>query len=250
MEQGLSQQEWYTTWFNSPYYHILYKHRDEQEARSFIDRLIEYLQPPTQARILDLACGQGRHSIYLSGKGYQVTGVDLSPHNIETAARDQRPGLQFFEHDIREVLPGHTFHVVLNLFTSFGYFHNPDDNERVVEAVQQELESGGVFVLDFFNTPCILHDLVEREVKKVEGIHFHLHKRLDGQTLIKTIRFEDSGQKFVFEERVRAFSFADLKEMLGRYSLKVEHTFGDYDLSPYDEALSSRLILIAKKENA
>ena len=68
---------WYASWFNTPYYHILYKDRDYNEAENFMFNLTEYLNVPEQGKILDLACGKGRHAIYLNKIGYNVTGVDL-----------------------------------------------------------------------------------------------------------------------------------------------------------------------------
>ena len=93
-------ESWYTSWFNSPYYHILYKDRDYSEAAVFMDNLTEALALPKTAHILDLACGRGRHSIYLAGLGYQVTGADLSPKNIEAAKLHERPGLRFVIHNM------------------------------------------------------------------------------------------------------------------------------------------------------
>ena len=79
------KQEWFEQWFDTKYYHILYKNRDFEEARQFIDNLIGYLDPPKKSKILDLACGKGRFSLYLAEKGYDLTGVDLSQESIEYA---------------------------------------------------------------------------------------------------------------------------------------------------------------------
>ena len=122
---------WYTSWFNSPYYHILYKDRDYTEAGRFMDKLTADLQLEKGSKILDLACGKGRHSIYLSELGYDVTGADLSPKNIEAAKKYERPGLRFVIHDM--CLPFlEKFDAIFNLFTSFGYFESPNDNLRAI----------------------------------------------------------------------------------------------------------------------
>ena len=74
----MAQRPWFKDWFNSPYYHLLYANRDEREASDFIDALLEYLKSPPGSRMLDVACGRGRHSRYLESRGFDVTGLDLS----------------------------------------------------------------------------------------------------------------------------------------------------------------------------
>ena len=119
--------KWFQSWFDTPYYHILYKHRDFKEAEDFIKNLVSYLNIDTDDSILDLACGKGRHSIFLNTLGYNVTGLDLSKNNIEHAKVHESNSLFFEVHDMRNTY-GTQFEVVLNLFTSFGYFDNKNDN--------------------------------------------------------------------------------------------------------------------------
>src|SRR5687768_8108297 len=83
VEDTGDRKEWYETWFDSPYYHILYSHRDNLEASNFLNNLISFVKPSRGARILDVACGKGRHSIYLNDQGFDVTGFDLSEQSIE-----------------------------------------------------------------------------------------------------------------------------------------------------------------------
>src|SRR5438034_11636297 len=111
----MHHKEWFESWFNSPYYHILYKDRDESEARLFLDNLISFLKPPPGAKILDVACGKGRHSVYLNKKGFQVAGFDLSPENIAHNRQFENDTLSFSVHDMREVFRRNYFDYVLNL---------------------------------------------------------------------------------------------------------------------------------------
>ena len=69
---------WFTNWFDSPYYHILYKNRDEKEAQNFIEKLTNYLKINKESKIIDIACGKGRHAMYFNQIGYNVVGIDLS----------------------------------------------------------------------------------------------------------------------------------------------------------------------------
>ena len=89
-----SKKEWFESWFDTSYYHTLYKHRDHKEAEVFMKNLVNYLNLSNNASLLDLACGKGRHAIYLNSLGFQVTGVDLSKNSIEKAKRHENETLK------------------------------------------------------------------------------------------------------------------------------------------------------------
>ena len=145
-----NSENWFSTWFDSPYYHILYKNRNEEEAQVFMDNITHYLNMPENGTILDLACGKGRHSIYLNKLGYQVTGVDLSENSIATANESSNETLQFITHDMREPW-NETYDAVFNLFTSFGYFDTHEDNIKTLKAIKDSINEYGFGVIDFFN---------------------------------------------------------------------------------------------------
>ena len=105
--------QWFQSWFDTPYYHILYKHRDYQEAEVFIKNILTYLNLDKDDSILDLACGKGRHSIFLNSLGHKVTGLDLSKNNIEYAKKHESNSLSFEVHDMRNTYKIQ-FEVVLN----------------------------------------------------------------------------------------------------------------------------------------
>ena len=121
--QKETTSDWYASWFDTPYYHILYKDRDNEEADNFMERLTSFLQVKQNDTILDLACGKGRHAVSLSQKGFNVTGVDLSPSSIAFAKQFESEHLKFRVHDMCTPYP-ERFDAVFNLFTSFGYFEN------------------------------------------------------------------------------------------------------------------------------
>ena len=118
---------WYTDWFNSPYYHILYKNRDDKEAQFFIDNLIKHLKIKKNSKILDVACGKGRHAYYFHKKNMIVNGIDISLNSINDAKKNKKIGLNFFVHDMRIPFKLKEFDVITNLFTSFGYFDCEND---------------------------------------------------------------------------------------------------------------------------
>ncbi len=239
--------EWYRDWFNSPYYHILYKYRNEAEARAFIDALLNHLQPEPGSKILDLACGKGRHAHYLCKKGFEVTGVDLSPANIEAARTIACPNLYFEVHDMRETLRSNYFDFIFNFFTSFGYFESPEDNDRTMQAVASELKPGGKVVIDFLNAHRVIKNMHPSEVKEVEGIRFHILRSFHNGFIIKDITFEDKGRSYHFQEKVQALCLSDFLKLFEKAGLHFLESFGEYSLHPFDENNSDRLILIAQK---
>jgi len=241
------QDEWFSTWFDSPYYHILYNNHDASEARLFMDKLLAYLHPKPHDRILDLACGKGRYSLYLNQKGFDVTGIDLSEHSIAYARRFENEHLHFDVHDMREVYQPETFNFILNLFTSFGYFDNETENVVTLYASAQSLKYGGKMVIDFMNTDKTIVELVAEEEKEVQGITFKIHRGVENGFIVKTIQFTDKGHDYNFEERVRALREEDFIEYFRMAKLRLVEVFGDYNLIPFDRDKSERMIFVLKK---
>ena len=239
---------WFENWFDSPYYHILYKHRDLSEAELFIDNLINYLQPKSSSKFLDLGCGRGRHAVYLNKKGYNVTGTDLSPANIKFASQFENENLRFYVEDMREAFKTDQFDFVLNLFTSFGYFENEKDNYDTIKSVSQVLKSKGLFVLDFMNVEKVISNLVVHEIKTIDDIDFNITRTIEGNFIVKRIKFSLEGKDFNFQERVQALALNDFKKYLEASELKILHLFGNYNLEEFNLHTSSRLIIIAKKK--
>lgn len=238
---------WFADWFNSPYYHILYKNRDETEAKNFIDYLANYLSLSSEHKILDLACGKGRHSIYLNSKGLDLVGVDLSSESIQIAKQSENDRLQFHTHDMREPVGTEEFDFVLNLFTSFGYFQNNEDDLRTLQSVNFSLKHKGKFVLDFFNAHKVIQNLVSEENKEIEGIRFNITKRIEDGFIIKEIKFSDLGKSYSFYEKVKALKIDNFKDYFVKANLNLTTVFGSYNLDEFDANISDRLILIAQK---
>lgn len=240
---------WFKSWFNSPYYHILYQHRDDKEAEQFLDRLINYFNPPQNSRILDLACGKGRHSVYLNGKGFEVTGIDLSEESIEYCRQFENSRLSFFVHDMRHLFRVNDFDFVFNLFTSFGYFEKETENVAAIKNACLSLKKGGVLVIDFLNSDFVCQHLVAAETIKIDDISFRISKRIENGFLLKDIDFTDKGETYHFTEKVATLRLPDFERYLLPCGMKITKLFGDYDLHDFDTGTSPRLIMIAEKAN-
>ncbi|MBL4715372.1 MAG: methyltransferase domain-containing protein [Bacteroidia bacterium] len=239
---------WYKTWFDSEYYHILYKDRDDNEAKQFIDNLINYYSISAGEKVLDLACGKGRHSVYLNQKGLDVVGVDLSNKSIAHAKRNENPTLKFQVHDMRETLRENTFDYVLSFFTSFGYFDDQEDDRKVINSVYDSLTVDGYYVIDFMNTNRIIKSFKESELKEIDTIKFEITRSVNNGFITKQINFDHKAQDYQFEEKVRAYKLVDF-ELIFDNKFKIINTFGNYELQDFDEDTSNRLIIIAQKLN-
>ncbi|MDI6031577.1 class I SAM-dependent methyltransferase [Flavobacterium sp. LB2P84] len=240
-----STENWYTSWFDTPYYHILYKDRNYREAQVFMDNLTHYLNLPEKAKVLDLACGKGRHSIYLNQLGFTVLGADLSENSIAEATKNTNETLHFKVHDMREPFE-EKFDAIFNLFTSFGYFENDEDNLTTLKAIKESLSEYGFAVIDFMNVAQVLETLVPEETKTVEGIEFHIKRYLKDGHIYKEIDFEDKGQKFHFTEKVKALTLKDFEELMEEAGIYLLDIFGDYKLKKFHKTDSERLIMIFK----
>ncbi|KAF2340636.1 class I SAM-dependent methyltransferase [Flavobacterium tistrianum] len=238
-------QNWYSSWFDTPYYHILYKDRNYREAQVFMDNLTHYLNLPEKAKVLDLACGKGRHSIYLNQLGYDVLGADLSENSIAEASKNSNETLHFKVHDMREPFE-EKFDAIFNLFTSFGYFESDDDNLTTLKAIKESLSEYGFAVIDFMNVANVIENLVPQEVKTVDEIDFHIKRYVEDGHIFKEIDFEDKGRKYHFTEKVKALTLKDFQDLMDEAGIFLLDIFGDYKLKKFHKTESERLIMIFK----
>ncbi len=241
-------EQWFESWFDSPYYHILYNNRDEKEAAAFIEKLYKYLAPQDSGRVLDLACGKGRHSVTLHKLGFNVVGVDLSAENIKAAKQQETTGLTFCRHDMRKIFEKEGFDYVFNLFTSFGYFLEREQNARALEAASANLKKGGRFVIDYLNAEKVKTALPNRQLITKGDFSFFVEKYCQDGIIHKRIEVEEqlSNQKRVFWEQVQGFTLTDFREFLANARLKELVIWGNYNLDPFEEN-ADRLIILAEK---
>lgn len=240
-EKKNKQKDCFESWFNSPYYHILYKNRDEKEAAKFLKKLIDFLNLKKKSRILDLACGRGRHAHYLAKKNFEVVGIDLSEENILFAKKNSKA--KFFTGDMREIFKENYFDAVLNLFTSFGYFESEKDDLKVLKSVHRQLKKNGIFVLDFLNVKKAIANLNKEEVLIIDNLQFKISRCVKKGFICKKIKAANQ----IFEERIKAITLENFKKYFSKTGFKITHILGDYDLNNFDPENSDRLIFIAKK---
>lgn len=246
----MAEKIWYKDWFNSPFYHKLYFERDEKEAVFFINKLIGHLKPKPGSRMLDVACGKGRHSKTLASLGYAVTGIDISPDSITYAKQFEKDNLDFFVHDMRLPFWGNYFDYAFNFFTSFGYFKTRREHDDAIRTIAKSLRPGGVFVIDYLNVHFAEEHLTHNELKIAGDTIYDIHRWDDETHFYKKITVIDPSltDPLEYTERVAKFSLGDYTDMLSFQGLQVQEVFGDYQFAGYDVRKTPRLILIAKKD--
>ena len=221
----------------------MYPHRDQAEADRAVALLTRVLPWRRGWRVLDVGCGAGRHARALAAAGGRPIGLDLSEALLERA---RTSGVPLVRADMRR-LPGRSgsMDLVVNLFTSFGYFERDDEHAGVIHGIHDALAPGGWFALDFLNADTVRGGLVAEEIQDLRAGRVRITRELveEGRRVIKTIEVPD-GRRFV--ERVRLFQPAELETMLTGAGFSVKSRFGDYDGGPL-AAGTPRAILLSQR---
>lgn len=243
---------WFQEWFDTPFYEQLYSHRDNEEARKLARLIFDIFHPSKYPTALDLACGRGRHSYNLANLGYHVMGLDLSPNAIQKA-RELTPNHitikpEFGIHDMRKPV-GKQFHLVVNLFTSFGYFENEVSNQLVIKNFADAVLSKGALVIDFLSPTFVKNNLVPHEKHTIGEYEVKIERFVERDMVKKHIQFThtDTNEHQTFIEQVKLYELLWFENQLMMNNLKIEKIYGDYEGKEYDTNSSSRLIIFAKK---
>ena len=241
----MKTKDWFTNWFNTPYYHILYKDRNDDEAQLFMKHITTFLNLPKTTHILDLPCGRGRHSVFLNSLGYKVTGGDLAANSITLAKEFENETLNFKVHDMRAPF-NNKYDAVFNLFTSFGYFEDDKEDILILNNIKQSLKKDGFFVFDFLNAEKVKLNLVAKETKIVNSITFNIKREIKDGFIYKHISFFADGENHTYTEQVKYLDLDKMTAFFEKVGFTITNVFGDYDLNAFEANTSERLILIAK----
>ncbi len=224
---------WFAETFNEDYLAI-YSHRNEVEARKQISFLLDQLPLRENCRVLDLACGNGRHAIVLSKLGFQVIGLDLSGHLLKEAkfsADRETSSIPFVCADMRAIpFKNNSFDLILSMFTSFGYFDSDRENESVIFSAARLLKAGCLFVLDYLNPNWVKAQLKPETKRNVKGLKVIEKRRINTVThrVEKDIYVEKGSEIIHYRESVRLYEYDELSKMFNSSGLKIVKTFGDY----------------------
>ncbi len=251
---------WYKKWFNTKDYLELYKHRNSNDAAQIAGLITKTLSMPKGAKVLDLACGNGRHSIFFAKKRFDVLGIDLSNYLISEAKKKlnndykkYKDNLHFEIRDMRNISHTNEFDLVVNLFSSFGYFKKNSENFKVIGSISKSLKKGGYFFFDFLNAEYISKHLKPYDIS-VRNHNVVLQVReIKDNAVYKSIIITGNNPKgktpivSKFHEMIKLYTLPDFRKVFTKYGLNIIKTFGDYKGSKFNVKTSQRLIILAQK---
>jgi SAM-dependent methyltransferase len=239
---------WYEQWFDTDEYELIYRNRDEGEAKRAIDLIESVALPGAGGTVLDMGCGRGRHSLGLAARGYRVTGLDLSKRSLKAArkkAAEEGVDVRFIHGDMREPVAGR-YDLVVNLFTAFGYFEAMGEHQRAVDAMAGALNHGAFLVQDFLNPAYVRANLVESDARLIGDLEVRQRRRIQDNRIMKTIEFIRDSESHSFQESVALLELADFERLYEAAGLKLLEVRGDYDGADFGEA-SPRCILFSQR---
>lgn len=239
------EADWFEEWFGVDYLRI-YHHRDETDAERAIALIERNVSGRQINAVLDLACGAGRHTRILDERWWTV-GLDLSMSLLRVARRETKDA-PYVRADMRELPFGPaSFDLVVNLFTSFGYFDDDREHVRVLDCVGASMTSGGTLVIDFLNAAQVRDSLVPYDERTENGITIEQRRQIspDNRFVEKKITLRERGKEYI--ERVRLLSPKDLERMLITAGFAVVKLFGDYEGGDWSES-SQRTIMFASRQ--
>ncbi len=243
-------KEWFKDWFNTEEYLNVYKHRNEQDAKELVELILENINLPSNGKVLDLACGAGRHSILFAQKGFKVSAVDLSKNLLNfanIAAGIANVNINFIEADLRNLCIKPKFDLVVNLFTSFGYFEDDKENFKLFNRTFYFLDDKGYFVLDFFNREYVKKNLIPRSEEELNHSRIIQQRKIVGERVIKEITILKDGKEKHFKESVRMYCKDELIREIEKRGFKIEKVFGGVRGRTFDLETSPRIVIIARK---
>jgi ubiquinone/menaquinone biosynthesis C-methylase UbiE len=238
--------EWYEDSFGEDYL-IVYRHRDFGGARREVEQMIGWLELPEGAKVLDLCCGMGRHSLALAEAGYEVTGVDLSEALLrEARAQAGSEAVTWLRSDMRKLPLTGGYDAVVNLFTSFGYFEEDEEQVKVLREIHRLLKPGGKFIIDFLNPAYVIRHLVPHSTREDGDNLIDESRRIeDGyvkKDIILTSKVDDTPRKYY--ERVKLYPLDTFRRLISAAGLQLEAVHGSYEEDEYDEEQSKRMIFL------
>jgi SAM-dependent methyltransferase len=233
----------------------LYPFQFPERAFAVADEQVEKILRLTgigAGKVLDLCCGPGRHAVALAKRGFAVTAVDrtsfLLEHARARAAQANLP-IEFVLEDMRQFKRRATFDLIINIFTSFGYFADQADDLRVLELVRENLRPGGAFVLEMVSKERLARAFQATTSTELPNgdVLFERHEIVDDWTRVRnrwTLMRSGSSRTFEFIHRI--YSGQEMKNLLAAAGLAGAQVYGDLDGGSYGFD-AQRLIAIARR---
>jgi len=241
------ESKWYKNWFGKDYLKV-YSHRDQKDAKQLVQLILSNISLYNDSQILDIGCGQGRHLSIFAEKQFHITGIDLSPVLLRIAKENHinNSFAHFIQADMRQLPLKSKFDLILNLFTSFGYFENDEENLSVLRQIHSLLKKSGNFVFDYFNSDFVKKNLIPSHKEEIGKIIVEQERYIEDSRIKKKINLTRDGEKTTYFESVKLYSPDEIYEMLRSVNLKINKIFGNYDGSAFNQE-SPRLLVFGEK---
>jgi SAM-dependent methyltransferase len=202
-------------------------------------------------KILDLCCGIGRISFELASIGFAVTGVDITESFLKAAIEDakyEKLNIEYIKSDARDFVRPDYFDAIVNLYISFGYFSDQEDDLKVLRNVYESLKKGGSFIIETLGKEISSRDFIEAEWFERSGYTMLTeYEPLDSWTFLKNrwILIKD-GQRIEKTFIQRLYSASELRVLLEKAGFETIEIYGDWDENPYDQ-YAKKLIVVGRK---
>lgn len=245
--------EWFKDWFSSKFYLEIYRHRNDEDARNLINLIQRNVHINTDDKVLDICCGAGRHSLELARRGFHVTGFDLSKFLISEAVKSYKNSpeknlkVKFLIKDMRYFNFKGEFDMAVNVFTSFGYFDDDNENFKVIKNASDSVRKKGYFIFDYINADNLRKNVVPLSRNKYGNLYITQRREIKGDFVVKKIKISSGKKNFEYEEKLKLYDYNTMKKVFEQHGLKAYSLFGDYYGNKYSKNNSQRMILFAQK---
>ncbi|MGB9300143.1 MAG: class I SAM-dependent methyltransferase [Anaerolineae bacterium] len=230
---------------------VLFTARRWEDASREVEAMVTLLGLSPGARVLDLCCGVGRHSLGFARSGFQVTGADRTAtylHEARRRAAEEGLQVEFIQEDMRTFVRPGAFDAVVNYFSSFGYFESDDDDRRVLANVHRSLRAGGVLLMEMMGKEILARVFSERGWREEDRMLILEERKLasDWSTIHNRWIILEDGERREVMLTVRLYSAAELSRLLKEAGFGKVDVYGDLNGAPYDMG-AKRLVVVARK---
>lgn len=243
---------WYVTFFGEDYLRLYSPFLPPQKTAREVKDIINLLNLPDGSAILDLCCGYGRHAVPLAMQGYQVTGLDLSAvflQQAQLAAKEESVEVRWVQSDMRNIPFENEFDAIINIFTSFGYLQDEDEDQQVLQQVYKSLKPGGKFLLETVHQARVVRTISPHGITRYSDDLIVLEERhidlLTSRNEVRVSLLHPQGKRTEHWQSMRIYTLTELVHMLKNVGLQVQAYYGGLEGGPL--TLDSRLALLAQK---
>jgi SAM-dependent methyltransferase len=242
--------EWFEDWFDQEEYLAVYNQRNDEDAKKVVSLIINNVNLPASSSVLDIACGTGRHSILFALRGFDVTAVDLSRELLliaEEKSNELKLKINFVREDLRKFKDKNKYNLVLNLFTSFGYFKSDAENLKMISLAYNHLKNKGYFIFDYFNKIYLEKNLIKVSKDYFNDLEIIQYRKIENERIIKEILIKSKEEIKKYIESVKLYGAEFLIKKFNEQGFNIRHIFGSYNGDEFNPEKSPRLILICQR---